>query len=216
MRPGVRDATVAGTILCLCLAPALLDRTHRGHILLRQMTRVAEAAAVEKGHTLVIGDSIAEASAPATLCGDTVFNAAIGGTGVRDWLAEGRRLTRIVDPRRVVVSLGVNDANVRFGATDQWNERFDALVRTVGSGREVIVVAPLPVQPFGKGPSFSETRMADMRQHLAALSGLSVAVVPPRRTDGLTVADGVHPNAAGRRAWAQALERSACAGKSAR
>jgi lysophospholipase L1-like esterase len=166
----------------------------------RSFVLMQRAADWPGGGVLVVGDSLSEMSAPATLCGLPVFNAGISGSRVSDWGNLAPELVRLVRPRLVVIALGTNDArrSLRFDAS-QWQRHYSRIVRP-----GFILVAPPAVEPgkqYGTG-YYDPARLANISAMIDRLPN------PIAKPGELPTLDGVHPNESGRAAWVAAVERS--------
>jgi hypothetical protein len=159
---------------------------------------------------VIIGDSVAKLSAPATLCGLRVRDYSQGGSSAWQWTRAAGAIVRTTKPRVAVIALGVNDAYIRNREDyARWERTYDRLVGEVRAPT-VVLVAPLPVQPFGKGPRFSNAFIERQQEHIGSLAGDRYRVAPAVSTVGLVRPDGVHPNEAGEQAWARRLADVAC------
>lgn len=160
---------------------------------------------------MILGDSIAYASSPQTLCGEEVFNAAVPGAGVADLLGQGVRLADRVQPRRVVVAIGVNDAARSRADLQKWAAEYRQLVMSLSSEDLTLVeVNPLdssfPAMTRLFDTDFIAQQNAIIRT-LAAETGAHLVRAPLTSE----TADGLHPNAGGTVLWRARLSQSACA-----
>lgn len=170
------------------------DHPHR---IVRRQVIQAQASQAPTGTTLYLGDSNVEM---ALVDG---FNAGIASARVSDIPALLKSLLPILRPDRVVVSVGVNDAQrARPFDLAAWRAAYQGVLHSAGP-TPVMVMGIDPVEdgkPLGTA-FFDPSAIAQQNAALAGLCEGAAAFVPPRLSSaGLTV-DGVHNNADGFAEW---------------
>ena len=170
------------------------------------------AALFSDAPVLAIGDSIAFQAVPESLCGDKVLNAAIPGDQLADLLHRAPLLIRLVQPRRVVVAIGVNDSGFGHMAVDDWAARYRALLGYFPASSLVLVeVNPVDLAHPGYVPLHDRDFIARQNVAIRALAREFGASVVPAPAPGHTM-DGLHPDATGVGLWQQRLAAAACSG----
>lgn len=194
-----------GALAALAVAMLVLPAATRIHI------RHEVGALFTHAPVLLLGDSISYANAPARLCDREVFNAAVPGAKLRDLLDHGPKLAERIQPRQVVVAVGVNDAVIPHIGIGAWTEQYRRLLAGLGGADLTLVEvnpvdARFPVVARSFDRSFIALQNAAIRE-LAARSGARLVRAP----SSVETWDGLHPDAAGGLQWQDRLARAACA-----
>ena len=171
----------------------------RGFILTEQ-ARVAP-----KGMTLIVGDSIVERAWHPEVCGAAAFNAGISSAALRDLAPLATTLVPILQPSRIILAIGTNDAAVgRAVPTEEWIGAYGQLLDALPKDRVELVAAPA-VEPGKLASGLIDS--ADLAAKNRALRALAirrgVAFAP---SIAIATGDGLHPTAAGAAAWRANVE----------
>lgn len=177
-----------------------------------QLRLQAKAASLlTEAPVLLVGDSIAYQAAPGELCGASAFNAAIPGDHVADLLADARDYAARLPAKRVVISVGLNDAWPHHRDLGAFIADYRRLVARY-AGRDLLLV----------GIDRPDPNFPDVVRHLdlgfiakanAAIRDIAdkngAQFVPP--LDRMQTQDGLHPTPAGKMMWRARLTQAACA-----
>lgn len=182
------------------------------HVPLR--TRIAFGAGLlsrlSSAPVLAIGDSIAYQSAPHSLCGEDVLNAAVPGDRLDDLLARAPALAARLSPARVVVAVGVNDSARPHSDIAGWTARYRALLAHFSVAALVLVeVNPVDATHSPYVARLDQDFIAAQNAAIRAVAAETGAVVvaAPR---AVTTRDGLHPTRAGALLWRARLSSAAC------
>ncbi|MDI4663194.1 SGNH/GDSL hydrolase family protein [Xanthobacter autotrophicus] len=179
-------------------------------------TRIAwegyRSALFSAGPVLAIGDSITYQAAPASLCGEKVTNAAVPGDRIGDLLARAPVLLRLMEPKRVVVAIGINDTGPGHMDIAEWRARYRTLLGLFPKS-SLVLVEVNPVDPGHPGYVPLHDRDFIARQNatirtLAQETGASVVPAPA----AVATVDGLHLTREGVAQWRQRLAAAGCAG----
>ena len=203
-----RYILLTGVVACVAVGSAYaarrytLAQTGAPHTPVRLIMAERQAETAPDGVIVLVGDSIAEMSWMPSLCGRTVLNAAIGGTGVLEAAQAIALVKAHVRPAAVIIAVGVNDASRErsFDAV-AWRDTLQRAVAAAAPAK-VLLVEPLPVEaskPLGTA-QFNVGRLGEIRRMVRA-ARLPFIPAPA----AVATYDGVHPTTAERQAWVRRL-----------
>ena len=165
---------------------------------------------------IVLGDSNVEASTlPREACAHAIINAGLNGASTSSdlagWLGQALAGKRAF---AIILSVGTNDA-LRATPKDTFESRYGDLLKDLSKLTDkLFIVDILPVEQQQRlTPDMHETLMktiAEFRSVLPALAARTGATLLPlpEMAQPFSI-DGIHLNAAGYRAWDQAVMRGA-------
>lgn len=193
---------VLGLVLRLRQAPDELATyiAGRGFVLAEQ-ARVAP-----KGMTLIVGDSIVERAWHRDICGAPVFNAGISSAALRDLAPLATALVPILQPSRIILAIGTNDAATgRAVPTAAWIRDYEKLLDTLPGDRVALVAIPA-VEPGKRASGLIDgADLAAKNRALLALANRRRLAFAP--SISIATSDGLHPTAAGAAAWRANVDR---------
>jgi hypothetical protein len=143
-------------VVVLLASPGAI-RAGSDHISIRASIIIQEAAVVEPGKTMFLGDSITEAVWWNLACNEPAVNAGVGGAGVPELLPIITGILSSVRPSVVTVMIGVNDA-VRQGPglpayparVTNFAKHLDTLLDAIAQqGAQAALLTILPVEQNG-------------------------------------------------------------------
>ncbi|WP_034161510.1 SGNH/GDSL hydrolase family protein [Sphingomonas sp. ERG5] len=176
------------------------------YVLGRSFVLAEQARNAPAGMTLIVGDSIVERAFHREACGATVFNAGISGARLSDLAPVAATLSSILTPSRIILAIGTNDAAAgRVVPTSRWIEDYEKLLAKLPADRLMLVA--IPQVEAGKSSSgiIDVEDLAAKNRALRLLATRHGAIFVPSPL--VATSDGVHPNAAGARAWLEAIQR---------
>lgn len=179
-----------------------------------QRTRIAfEAdlrARFSNAPVLAIGDSIAYQAAPRSLCGEEVLNAAVPGDRIDDLLSRAGSLESHLQPARVVIAIGANDAVKPQHSIAEWRAAYREIISRY-PGSQLVLVEVNPVE-HGRSPyadMLDQSYVAQQNAAIRAIGAETGAVVVPA-PQSVSTKDGIHPSRAGALLWRARLSVAAC------
>lgn len=179
-----------------------------------QRTRIAFEADVRarfsSAPVLAIGDSITYQAAPRSLCGEEVLNAAVPGDKIDDLVSRAGSLESHLQPARVVIAIGANDAVRPKHDIAEWRALYrDLIARFPGS--QLVLVEVNPVER-GRSPyadMLDQTYVGEQNAAIRAIGAEAGAVVV-QAPQSVSTIDGIHPSRAGALLWRARLSSAAC------
>lgn len=193
-------------------AATALAATAISHI--PQRTRIAFKADLDarfsSAPVLAIGDSITYQAAPRSLCGEEVLNAAVPGDKIDDLLSRAGSLESHLQPARVVIAIGANDAVKPKHDIAEWRALYRELISRF-PGSQLVLVEVNPVE-HGRSPyadMLDQTYVGEQNAAIRAIAAEAGAVVVPA-PQSVSTTDGIHPSKAGALLWRARLSSAAC------
>lgn len=179
------------------------------HSTVRNAAILSQAEQAEPGGAVLIGDSITEFLHMPTLCGLPVLNAGTGGARLADVAKIVPELVARAKPAHVVLSVGVNDAQLAERRdVAAWKASYAHLISRLSVPRVTIlgVRSPDPSKKLAK--IFDAAFIDEENDALADLAKAThVAFVPSAPVDTV---DGVHLSAAGYDAFRRGITDVLC------
>lgn len=205
-----RKVILASLVVMLASAVLAFSLPSQSHDTVRLQVEVRSHFA--HAPVVMLGDSIAFEAATPTLCGAAMFNGAVPGSRLADLAADGAGVVERVNPRTVVIAIGINDVMRPHGYDfAAWKRSYTQLVDGL-AGRELVLVEINPVDL--KGPlvagEFNGTQITTANafiRELADARGLKRVPAP----EAIPTRDGLHPSPAGQDMWRARLMETACA-----
>jgi lysophospholipase L1-like esterase len=157
------------------------------------------------GSIVVLGDSVtSNARLPSSVCGIKLVNAAFGGARASMLIPLLEAITAShVRPKQIVVSVGVNNANVDYWNEDTFAATYEALLRVASAVAPTIVATVAPVEyslPVGKTINKdARERINEMIVSIAEAKGIDA--IPLGDIAAADTLDGVHLGPDGYRKW---------------
>ncbi|NMN60613.1 hypothetical protein FHT36_004543 [Xanthobacter sp. SG618] len=205
LRPWLVALAVAGLAAAL-VALALHQIPLRARIALEADVR----ARLSSAPVLAIGDSITYQAAPRSLCGEEVLNAAVPGDKIDDLVSRAGSLESHLQPARVVIAIGANDAVKPKHSIAEWRTLYREIISRF-PGSQLVLVEVNPVE-HGRSPyadMLDQTYVAQQNAAIRAIGAETGAVVVPA-PQSVSTTDGIHPSRAGALLWRARLFSAAC------
>ncbi len=203
----VQAGIIGGVLFAVILAVILVERIPRATAI---RAEVAIESHFSDAPVVLLGDSIAYGAGPASLCGQPVFNAAVPRSTVRDVLSDGPPVVARIQPKAVVVAIGVNDAVLPKESVDTWKQRYLALLAKLAPAHPILVeINPIDETYPNRNRLYDRAYMARQNVALREIATQTGAQLVPAPTHALTF-DGLHPSPAGAALWRDRLSRVAC------
>lgn len=175
------------------------------YIVGRKFVLAEQARHAPQGLTLIVGDSIVEWSYFPSACGAPVFNAGITSAGLHDLAPLAAELTSILQPSRIILAIGTNDATIgRVIPAADWARDYERLVASLPADRVELVAIPDVEDRESSSHTVDIAEIAAKNRLLSALAARrGVAFAPAVRFE---TSDRLHPTRTGSATWLRNVE----------
>lgn len=203
----LRIGIMATVVTAVVATAILIERIPRATAI---RTEVAIESFFSDAPVVLLGDSIAYGAGPDTLCGQSVFNAAVPRNTLTNLVADAPAVVERIHPKSVVVAIGVNDAVLPKDSVEVWKQRYLDFITELHPRRLILVeINPLDETVPRRNPLYDRDYIVRQNAALRDIARQIGAELVPAPAHALTF-DGLHPSPAGAALWRERLTRTAC------